>query len=125
MKDEIFNGLIKALSVEAEGEESFCATFEIDPSSEVFEGHFPGQPVLPGVVMVEIAKRSAERALQKDLKMVEAANFKFLRMIDPTVVSSALFRFALKPHEHGWRVKGTILSGEDIYFKADAVYREK
>ena len=28
---------------------------EIDPTHPIFEGHFPDQPVLPGVCMVQIA----------------------------------------------------------------------
>ena len=35
-------------------------TFFIDPDREIFRGHFPGEPVLPGVYSVECMAQSAD-----------------------------------------------------------------
>ena len=37
-------------------------TLAVDPDLEVFRGHFPGHPVLPGVVQVDWAIRLGTRA---------------------------------------------------------------
>jgi len=40
------------------GSKSVC-TFKVDNSVKVLEGHFPGNPVLPGVVQVEMMAQAA------------------------------------------------------------------
>lgn len=34
-------------------EQSIVASFYVDPNREIFKGHFPGNPILPGVYTVE------------------------------------------------------------------------
>ncbi len=34
-------------------EKSIAASFYVDPGREIFKGHFPGNPILPGVYTVE------------------------------------------------------------------------
>lgn len=50
----------------------------------IFEGHFPGQPVVPGVCMMQTIQEILGSALQKNVMIRKAANMKFLNMIDPT-----------------------------------------
>lgn len=40
--------------------ERITATFYVDPSREIFRGHFPGDPVLPGVYSVECMAQTAD-----------------------------------------------------------------
>ncbi|MCR4804712.1 MAG: 3-hydroxyacyl-ACP dehydratase FabZ [Clostridia bacterium] len=40
--------------------ESIEATFWADPAREIFKGHFPGEPVLPGVYTVECMAQTAD-----------------------------------------------------------------
>ncbi|TWW00916.1 3-hydroxyacyl-ACP dehydratase [Chitinophaga pinensis] len=49
----------------------------------VFEGHFPGRPVVPGVCMMQTVQELLEGMLQKKVILKKAANMKFLNMIDP------------------------------------------
>ena len=39
--------------------ERITASFYVDPSREIFKGHFPGNPVLPGVYTVEASAQAA------------------------------------------------------------------
>ena len=43
--------------------ESITTTFYIDPAREIFKGHFPGDPVLPGVYSVEACAQAADIVL--------------------------------------------------------------
>ena len=36
------------------------ATFHVDPAHPALAGHFPGQPILPGVVLIDEVMRLAE-----------------------------------------------------------------
>ena len=40
--------------------EAITATFYVDPAREIFKGHFPGEPVLPGVYSVECIAQTAD-----------------------------------------------------------------
>lgn len=43
--------------------ERVVATFWVDPSREIFRGHFPGDPVLPGVYTVEATAQATDLVL--------------------------------------------------------------
>jgi 3-hydroxyacyl-[acyl-carrier-protein] dehydratase len=62
----------------------FTASLSFDSSHEIFEGHFPGQPVVPGVVLIQILKDLCSSIVGSDVKLVKGTNIKFLNMIDPT-----------------------------------------
>lgn len=55
----------------------------IDPQSEIFRGHFPGAPVLPGVCTLSIVKDCLERVVMKKTTICEISQCKFTGMVDP------------------------------------------
>ncbi|VGO12040.1 hypothetical protein PDESU_00589 [Pontiella desulfatans] len=48
-----------------------------------FQGHFPEQPVLPGVCQLTLAMVMADRMCGKRMKMGAATNAKFVAMVVP------------------------------------------
>jgi 3-hydroxyacyl-[acyl-carrier-protein] dehydratase len=63
--------------------DSIRATLEINPAHEIFRGHFPGQPVVPGVCMMQIVKELLEKTTGKPLRLLHGQDLKFLSVIDP------------------------------------------
>ena len=70
--------------------ESIVTTFYVDPAREIFKGHFPEEPVLPGVYSVECMAQSAdilllstERYAGKIPLFLGINNVRFLRKILP------------------------------------------
>ncbi|MEP7165082.1 MAG: 3-hydroxyacyl-ACP dehydratase [Ferruginibacter sp.] len=55
----------------------------INTSHKIFEGHFPGQPVVPGVCMMQMVKEILEKVSGKKTDLVKAHEMKFLALIDP------------------------------------------
>jgi 3-hydroxyacyl-[acyl-carrier-protein] dehydratase len=49
----------------------------------IFKGHFPGQPVLPGVCMMEMISEITGSVFKRDFRISGGTMTKFLRMIDP------------------------------------------
>ena len=72
--------LYEIITVDAGG-----ATVRLLPDSPVYQGHFPGYPITPGVCLVEIAvELMREMAGQgKDVRFVGAKNIKFTSPVIP------------------------------------------
>jgi 3-hydroxyacyl-[acyl-carrier-protein] dehydratase len=59
------------------------AIIKINPDHEIFRGHFPGQPVVPGVCMMQIVKELLEKNMGTPLRLQYGHDLKFLSIIDP------------------------------------------
>src|SRR5690606_15159018 len=59
------------------------ASLELNPEHPIFEGHFPRQPVLPGVCMLQIIKEILESVTGKNLMLKQSDHIKFLSVINP------------------------------------------
>jgi 3-hydroxyacyl-[acyl-carrier-protein] dehydratase len=55
----------------------------INAGHKIFEGHFPGQPVVPGVCMMQMVKEIMEKVIGKKTNLVRAHEMKFLAVINP------------------------------------------
>lgn len=66
-----------------------------DESHEVYNGHFPNNPITPGVCILQTAKQILEDYLGKKLQIDEIHNVKFLQIIRPnsTCYYDACFNF--------------------------------
>ncbi len=123
MKDLAFKELIGFGELKITDTNSYLIMFSINAGSEVFAGHFPNQPIMPGVIMIEIIKRAAEIAVNSKIEMVSASNFKFLKMLNPNEHKSAALYFTLTDINDSWKVKAQLKIKGEIYFKADAIYK--
>jgi 3-hydroxymyristoyl/3-hydroxydecanoyl-(acyl carrier protein) dehydratases len=63
---------------------SAAVEFRFNPADSVFAGHFPKQPLVPGVFQLEMARMGAEWLRGEQLRVCEIARAKFLRPIVPT-----------------------------------------
>lgn len=93
------------------------ATIVIDAEHKILQGHFPGQPVVPGVCMMQIVRELAELAMSKKLKIVEGDNLKFLSIIDPRQNSEVEVTLSTKAEGGNYIVNATLFAGAVIFFK--------
>ena len=59
------------------------ASIKLNKDHEVFKGHFPGNPIMPGVCMIQMIKELTEKAVEKELFLSVASNVKFMAIINP------------------------------------------
>jgi 3-hydroxyacyl-[acyl-carrier-protein] dehydratase len=59
------------------------AFIHLNKDHDIFKGHFPGNPVTPGVCMVQILKEITSQILEKKLVMKSSSNIKFMALINP------------------------------------------
>lgn len=56
---------------------------EIDETHDIFKGHFPNHPVLPGVCMIQMVEQTLNRIFNRNVCLNKASIIKFLAIIDP------------------------------------------
>jgi 3-hydroxyacyl-[acyl-carrier-protein] dehydratase len=64
-------------------DDTILATLSLNPGHRIFEGHFPGQPVVPGVCMMQIMKELLEREKGIRIRLLDSEFAKFLSLINP------------------------------------------
>ena len=88
-------------------------TFTVPVDHPLFEGHFPGHPILPGVVALGWLLAAAERFLGRTLGSVELLNVKFQLVILP----GTLLELTLQP-KAGGRLQGIVRSEAGVHASA-------
>ena len=86
----------------------------------IFKGHFPGQPVVPGVCMMEIVKELLQQELEKKLILRTSKSVKFLGFITPDVQPA--IKITWKEADGVYSVNALFSSGAAALFKLDGVY---
>ena len=89
----------------------FVETLCIDAAHPSLPGHFPGQPVVPGVVLLDRVAACVQRHVARDLHRLPAV--KFLSPLLPGQV--AQLQVAIEGHRARFRIvrdDALILSGE-------------
>ena len=88
-------------------------TFVVPTDLPFFEGHFPGHPILPGVVALGWLLAGAERFTGRPLGSVELLNVKFQVVILP----GAALELSITPRSGG-RLQGVLRSEAGIHASA-------
>lgn len=108
-------------------EEGFSGSLyelELIPTSVIYQAHFPGEPITPGVCIVQMGKELVEDALQQELHISYVKNVKFLSILTPTQSASATFLLQkITSSEDGKEVKAQIVvtSGDETKAKLSMV----
>ena len=69
--------------VEKISETKYNATIILNKEHTIFKGHFPGNPVTPGVCMMQIIKELSQEIMGCSLTMISSSNVKFMAIINP------------------------------------------
>lgn len=98
------------------------ANITINGAHEVFKGHFPGNPVTPGVCMMQIIKELTEHVVKKKLFMAAAVNVKFMAIINPEKTPNLELTLDIEETEKGFRVKNITTFNETVALKLTTHY---
>lgn len=117
LKDNFF--FIKCVEV---NDLELIFSLSINESHEIFEDHFPNQPVTPGVTLIQMVEECLEEYFQKKLKVKTIANVKFLNVLNPT--ESNQFNIVINYIENSeeLKVKAVGENDEKVFFKLSGIY---
>jgi len=105
--------------------DTISAQITFNENHEIFKGHFPGNPIVPGVIQVQIIKDLTEHGLQKELLLTNSKNIKFLNFISPVenkIVSVSISYQILD--DNSIKVSASIFSQDVIFLKFSGFFRD-
>lgn len=102
----------------------FRANITLNKDHDIFKGHFPGNPVTPGVCMMQIVKDLAEEFTKSKLFLKTASNVKFMAIINPYETPDLLLELDINDIDDELKVKSTTSFGETIALKLSANYKK-
>lgn len=81
-------------------------TFAVEPDHPAFQGHFPNQPILPGVVQVDWAIRLGEATFGHLGPFKSLEHLKFQATIQPLEPLELRLSWSPEEHELGFAFEG-------------------
>lgn len=99
------------------------ATVNLNKDHAIFKGHFPGNPVMPGVCTMQIIKELLEKALQESLVLVQSTNIKFMTIINPEVSPILSLSLQVSTKDTKYVIKNTTRFNGSEALKLNAVYK--
>ncbi|MCO5268657.1 MAG: 3-hydroxyacyl-ACP dehydratase [Brumimicrobium sp.] len=104
-------------------ENEYDAFIQLNRNHSIFEGHFPGKPIVPGVCMLQIVKEIVSSLVNKNISLKVSKNIKFTALIDPTINSYLRLNLLIDELEGGEiKVKNTSYFGTTDAVKMDLNY---
>ncbi|MBU2947941.1 3-hydroxyacyl-ACP dehydratase [Zobellia uliginosa] len=117
----LIEGLYTTENFEKE-DQTVNATVKLNAAHKVFKGHFPGNPVMPGVCMIQIIKELTQQATGKTLFLSVANNVKFMAIINPEKNNIIQLTLNITEENSVVKVKNTTTFDETLALKLSATF---
>ena len=87
---KLINDFYHIVATDESGDKSVYKV-KLNAAHDIYRVHFPGNPVTPGVCLVQMATEILEQKFDKRLVLSTAVNIKFKRLVAPTDEPSFVF----------------------------------
>lgn len=95
----------------------------LNAAHPIYQLHFPGSPVTPGVCLVKLLGELLQRKLDRRLELKRIVNLKFVQPLSPLETSLLIVDFtSVAATEEGLHAKGTITANDQVATKFSLVY---
>lgn len=112
------------LSFDTEPNNRAKAALRLNKNHPVFAGHFPGQPVTPGVCMMQIIKELGEKWADTPLQLKTARNVKFMAIINPYETADINIELQFEEVADGLAIKSTTSFAETTALKFSGLFQK-
>ena len=104
-------------------ESEIIAGIKLNANHEIFDGHFPGNPIMPGVCMMQIIKEITEKVLGESLFLQTSTNIKFMAKINPNVNPDLSIQITYSEEEGILKIKNSTYFEDTLALKLNAKYK--
>lgn len=102
----------------------YVAQILLNEKHDVFKGHFPGNPVTPGVCMMQIIKELTQNITGFSLQLKSSSNVKFMALINPEKTPELKLELEITSLEDEVKVKNATSFGETVALKLSNTYKK-
>ncbi|HBL78619.1 MAG: 3-hydroxyacyl-ACP dehydratase [Aequorivita sp.] len=103
--------------------EGILAKVHLNKDHAIFKGHFPGNPVMPGVCMIQIIKELTEETTGKNLFLAVSSNIKFMAIINPEKNPDLQLSIDIAQENGEVKVKNTTSFEDTVALKLNATFK--
>lgn len=101
----------------------FDVDVSFDETNAIYKAHFPGNPITPGVCLIEVLKQLIESQYAKKLFMKTVRNVKFLQVVIPDSNKTVTYKISSKLNEDKTiSATATIENSEVCFAKISTIY---
>ena len=90
------------------------------PDCEVYQGHFPGQPVSPGVCSLQMIKECAEQLVGNPLMLTLVNQCRYTALVTPQDCPDIQLDLSLSENEGQFQLIAKLFRGETVYLELKA-----
>ena len=99
------------------------AVLKLDPGHDIFKGHFPGRPVVPGACLLQLVEEMVSLVTGKEWWLLKGDQIKFLTAIDPRTNNTLQLTLICKEMGEGLQVSADLSNGTAACFKFKGTFR--
>ncbi len=103
--------------------EKLVVQIGLNAKHRIFDGHFPGNPVTPGVVQLQIVKEILESHFKKDLSLKIISKCKFLNILNPENTPAITITIDFSVVEEQIKMNAAGAFEETAFFKFSGIYQ--
>lgn len=94
---ELRDGLYTVTDRKVNSSGKIIYTLRLNADHHIYRAHFPGQPITPGVCIVQIVKELMEDHTGKPLSIRTVKNVKFLMVLSPVEIPTVTYEMVSSP----------------------------
>jgi 3-hydroxyacyl-[acyl-carrier-protein] dehydratase len=118
----LIEGLYTVQSLD-QNEQEVNAQVKLHADHDVFKGHFPGNPIMPGVCMIQMIKEITEKVTEKALFLSVATNVKFMAKINPEENEVIDLSLKISQDDDIIKVKNITSYGDTVALKLSTTFK--
>jgi len=114
----LLNNFYKAQQISSQSDNEIIAKIILNPEHDIYKGHFPNNPVVPGVISIQIVNEILSEHLEKKIMTSSAKSIKFPAMINPNVNPQLFVKIKYtKNEDNSYKVTAQIFFEDLIFLK--------
>jgi 3-hydroxyacyl-[acyl-carrier-protein] dehydratase len=117
LKDKLYQ--INSLTQE---DNQLIAVITLNANDSIFEGHFPENPITPGVAQLEIIKELLSSHYNREIQLKSISNCKYLAILNPVENPNIQVKLTVTDTENELKVNAVFFTDETIFTKSSGVY---
>lgn len=104
-------------------ENGFFVELRTNPEHTIYKAHFPGNPITPGVCIIQSVGELLESKLNRKLYLKSSKSIKFLSVIIPEKEKTIRFGFSnIVEEDNGYKVQVVVSDDTNVYAKLSMFY---